>query len=370
VSMPQVASALSQGVDGVAAASSSNVWAVGSWTDTSYHSHTLIEHWDGSGWSIVPSPSPLASGTATGSDSLDGVAALPSGEVWAVGESTPGSSGEQAQALIERWDGRTWSVDSVPASGYGDFLRSVSAAGPNDVFAVGLSGVGALSEHWDGSSWIGGPTDEPESQTGALYAVAALGGGQAWAAGALQYPTAGQPSALIESTILPQPAVTLSTGWNLIDVPVPDASLLHASALIGTIESGYPNTTVQALAGYHDGRFSLYVPGYSAQVAIKPTDGLFVLVSSRTTWVPPGSVPAVAVPVALTPGWNLVAAPAPPLGLTAEDVASQANCGVNVIVTLSSGAYHAWVPGDADVAIPATSGMWIECGHASTWTPG
>src|SRR5207247_2313765 len=46
---------------GVAATSSNDVWAVGASQDVaSVPGRTLIEHWDGSAWSIVPSPSPGA----------------------------------------------------------------------------------------------------------------------------------------------------------------------------------------------------------------------------------------------------------------------------------------------------------------------
>src|SRR5947208_2708107 len=43
----------------VAAISSNDVWAVGYYTLTDRY-QTLIEHWDGTQWSIVPSPNPGA----------------------------------------------------------------------------------------------------------------------------------------------------------------------------------------------------------------------------------------------------------------------------------------------------------------------
>src|SRR5947209_4829204 len=58
-------------LNSIAALSSADIWAVGN-----VESQTLTMHWDGSQWSIVPSPS---AGT------LYGVAAVSSTNVWAAG---------------------------------------------------------------------------------------------------------------------------------------------------------------------------------------------------------------------------------------------------------------------------------------------
>jgi hypothetical protein len=66
---------------GVAAVSANDIWAVGVFTDPlTDFSRTLTEHWDGTKWSVVPSPN--ATG---GHNALNGVAALSSGTVVAVG---------------------------------------------------------------------------------------------------------------------------------------------------------------------------------------------------------------------------------------------------------------------------------------------
>jgi hypothetical protein len=67
--------------------------------------HTLIEHWNGAAWSIVPSPN---SGS-TDNDTLVGVVAISASDAWAVG--TIITSGSNAgQVLIEHWDGSSWSI--------------------------------------------------------------------------------------------------------------------------------------------------------------------------------------------------------------------------------------------------------------------
>jgi hypothetical protein len=71
---------------GIAAVSASDVWVVGE-DEPSNTPQTLIQHWDGASWSLVPSPN-----SATGGY-LAAVAALSSTNVWAVGSTddpTPG----------------------------------------------------------------------------------------------------------------------------------------------------------------------------------------------------------------------------------------------------------------------------------------
>jgi hypothetical protein len=69
---------------GVAARSATDVWAVGNRQDRSGAipiDRTLTEHWNGSTWSVVPSPN------VGGNDNLlNGVGAA-SGDVWTVGSS-------------------------------------------------------------------------------------------------------------------------------------------------------------------------------------------------------------------------------------------------------------------------------------------
>src|SRR5947209_15989602 len=61
---------------GVAAVSASNIWAVGDYNDGPFKhdSLTLIQHWNGSSWSIVSSPNPVTG--AYNFDRLQAVAAV------------------------------------------------------------------------------------------------------------------------------------------------------------------------------------------------------------------------------------------------------------------------------------------------------
>lgn len=121
-------------ISAVTALSPTNAWAVGSdiGATTPIGGGTLIEHWNGTSWSIVPSPTPGAD------DSLTGVAARSASDVVAVGTALPSINGGPTQAVILRWNGSTWSDDTG-----GTIPGSLSAAaafpGSAEEFAVGNS---------------------------------------------------------------------------------------------------------------------------------------------------------------------------------------------------------------------------------------
>ena len=160
---------------GVAAITSTDIWAVG------YSGAALAEHWDGSSWTIVPTPSPPK---ATGS-SLSAVAALSSTDVWAVGEWTNGSYVQKT--LAEHWDGTSWTVVSTPSpDSKGDILTAVVTISAKDVWAIGdssyISPVSSLIEHWDGTAWsvVSSPDPGVDNQ---LNGGAFASGTDVWAVG-------------------------------------------------------------------------------------------------------------------------------------------------------------------------------------------
>ncbi len=137
-------------LNGIAAHSPTDVWAVGTNTPPNSRSLTIIEHWDGHSWSQVASPSPGAF-----MNTLSAVAVVSANEAWAVG--FYGQAGTDSKILILRWDGRSWiqvTSSSVDRTGQ---LAAVTAISANDVWAVGLhsSGQGeqTLALHWGGTSW-------------------------------------------------------------------------------------------------------------------------------------------------------------------------------------------------------------------------
>ena len=104
--------------------------------------HPLALHWNGTRWKAVASPDPAG---PTHRSFFYGVAAPSSTGVWAVGSAA--RNGVQ-HALTERWDGTRWQI--VPATG--NPLAGVSASTADDVWAAGGETGGSVT-HWNGSAW-------------------------------------------------------------------------------------------------------------------------------------------------------------------------------------------------------------------------
>src|SRR5215469_4716172 len=140
-------------LQGVAAISATDTWAVGYYqSSSSLNDMTLIEHWDGTQWSIVPSPNPEQDFLLT----LYGVTAISASDIWAVGY-FDAAFGYSLQTITLHWDGSQWSIISSPHIGTGDnVLQSVSAVSANDVWTVGAYRTGSFENqtligHWDGT---------------------------------------------------------------------------------------------------------------------------------------------------------------------------------------------------------------------------
>jgi Phosphoesterase family len=150
---------------GVSELSSGKAWAVGYYVNASWVQQSLIEHYDGRNWSVIPNPNPGVNG-----DILYGVAANADNDVWAVG--THKDANGVFHVLAEHWDGNSWTVSNAvdPNSGGNNFY-AVKAVSANSVYALGQTGTGfpsqALVEHWDGHNWaqLNSPADATESLT-------------------------------------------------------------------------------------------------------------------------------------------------------------------------------------------------------------
>ncbi len=137
---------------GVAAVSQNDIWTVGAYSNSSSVFQTLTEHWNGSSWSIVNSPN-----VGTNDNLFNGVAVVSTGNVWAVG-SYINSTGS-GRTLIEHWNGTKWQVVKSPDVGKGsNNLAGVAVVSSNDVWTVGnyltaSPHFRALTEHWNGTKW-------------------------------------------------------------------------------------------------------------------------------------------------------------------------------------------------------------------------
>ncbi len=127
------------GLGAVKANSPTDVWAVGESFNAavSGSGQTLIEHYNGTKWSIVPSPSPGTNATLTGVTTSNA-----SNNVWAVGYYTPAGS-STAQTLTLNWNGSTWNTVASPNGSSGSSVLSSVATTPGAAIiqAVGYTGV-------------------------------------------------------------------------------------------------------------------------------------------------------------------------------------------------------------------------------------
>ncbi len=165
----------------VFAVSANDIWAVGSYVNPSYFpSFTLIEHWNGTSWNIVPSPSPDSQ-----LNELRSVAGVASNDIWAVGLAGDGGTFNPLRSLIEHWDGATWSVVSNP--GVND-LFGVTALAASNVWAVAVHtspNVTDIVEHWDGIKWanVSAPSMNANGGFISLRGIAAVSATDIWAVG-------------------------------------------------------------------------------------------------------------------------------------------------------------------------------------------
>jgi hypothetical protein len=166
--------------------STSDVWAVGDNccvpNGTQEYTNSLIEHWNGSAWSIVASPSNEPPDTQ-----LRSVAAVSSNEAWAVGYSPYGT--QKNQCVIEHWSANSWTVAPSPALP-DCFLESVTVISAKDIWAAGTADFKALTEHWDGKTWSVVPSQTGNKGVTILWSVTAAASNDVWAVGQTDSPNA------------------------------------------------------------------------------------------------------------------------------------------------------------------------------------
>lgn len=153
---------------GIACTSASNCWAVGYG-----YTPSLIEKWDGSSWSIVESPN-----QGTRDNYLYSVTCTSASNCWAVGAYIDDNSA--FHTLIEKRDGNSWTIVSSPNQGVNDNrLYGVTCTSESQCWAVGFAGTQTLIEKWDGNLWTIVNSPSP----GILESVTCTSASQCWAVG-------------------------------------------------------------------------------------------------------------------------------------------------------------------------------------------
>jgi hypothetical protein len=135
----------------ISADSATDVWAIGFLATSSTTSQNVSLHWDGTSWTVTPAAHLRFGGAGP-------VAALSRSDVWAVGTGPgvpTGGFSAHPTSVIEHWDGTRWAVVPSPNPNPqgNNGLGAVAAASAGDVWAVGHQLQGPFTEHWDGSKW-------------------------------------------------------------------------------------------------------------------------------------------------------------------------------------------------------------------------
>jgi len=173
--------------------SPTDIWAVGDRVAPNLPVNTLVEHFDGSKWTIVPSPNPVSIGDLS-ANVLSSVQAVSPTDVTAVGFIRD-SAAQRTVTLIEHWDGTRWKVVPSPnqglAAGDLNILNAVTEVSATDLYAAGYfenAGTGGqhrtMVQHFDGVSWkiISSPAPALAQQLHGAFAVP--GSPNVWTVGA------------------------------------------------------------------------------------------------------------------------------------------------------------------------------------------
>ena len=209
---------------------------------------TLAETWDGSIWSVVPTPA-----TPGGSAQLFAVSCTTATSCEAVGY----DSGVQL-AIGESWDGHQWHLQPTPDPGGIDtatWLYGIACTSATSCTAVGfiLSFNGAfpngpLVEQWNGAAW----TIQPSAPTtgGYLVAISCSAADACTAVGALDgaiaerwnglawtlqpVPSSGDPSTVLAGVSCPTARFCMAVGVDHVSVSGGDTTTTTADSWNGT----------------------------------------------------------------------------------------------------------------------------------------
>jgi alpha-tubulin suppressor-like RCC1 family protein len=253
-----------------------NAWAVG-YTEAANGTgqQTLIEHWTGSAWAVVPSPDPETGTGAT--DVLTAISGTGPDDLWAVGYFSDDT--DFTALLFEHWNGTAWSFVAPPTESATQFGEAVTAITPDDVWVVGDTGSQAtVSAHWNGTSWllVSTPTLTSTDSIDFLNGLSAAGADDVWASGY-------EGNVDDELFDLPYMLHWNGTSWTLVKVPNTgtEGSFLRGTTVLSATDVWSVGTTEQTDGGsltlteHYNGTTWSAAPSLDpGQLAATPANGL------------------------------------------------------------------------------------------------
>jgi hypothetical protein len=232
-------------LQGVAAISSKDIWAVGD---------SLIAQWNGTQWQPMLTQE-AQHGTWTA------ITALSAHDIWVIGQANGAP-----QAL--HWDGKTWTSTSMPTLSPGVVtLAGIAAIAPDNAWIVGSSRSGnypndtyqPLMLHWDGTSWheVAGATT-PTGSTPQFGGISAVSATDIWVVGTIA-----------EATRVSQELIEHRNGttWQL--VPPPQDNSTYHNVTLNSVAAVAANDVWAAGSGF----FTSDGSGSSASGLIEHWDG-------------------------------------------------------------------------------------------------
>jgi hypothetical protein len=202
-------------------------WAVGNYSKGGAYFDEAL-HWNGTKWSLVPTPAP---GGMLGNEfsELDDVVCTSHASCWAVGEF--GSQNTSANQFLY-WNGKRWSVVSAPDpdgtnTDDNNIAEAVRCSAPSSCLVVGYgatsssqASTGNESLRWNGRKWSVLTTVDPGGTTAdsanELTGLACSSSASCWAAGAF--------GTVSTQTLLNQILHWNGKRWFEVQIPDPDGT--------------------------------------------------------------------------------------------------------------------------------------------------
>ena len=118
-------------LNAVAGLSAKDVWTVGyRYKDTLSLFQTVVEHWNGTSWSMTFSPD-----VDKYNNSFKTVAVISANDVWATGDYY-NFNNNLYLTLVEHWDGMSWSIIPSPNLEALSWLNGIVAIKQSDIWSI------------------------------------------------------------------------------------------------------------------------------------------------------------------------------------------------------------------------------------------